>query len=113
MDLSRRDAFRPCSRDSSGDKGQFCFLAKKTVIGIGPPYRFYISLSTMLLIQNFFASSYRPSLSSTHFLLKTFKIYLYETVGNVFLEIGCEKTIVQIQKTGAVAESAASHLAIT
>ena len=23
--LSRRDAFRPCSRDSSGDKGQFCF----------------------------------------------------------------------------------------
>ena len=41
MDLSRRDAFCPCSRDSSGDKGQFCFIReKKNLIGIGPPYRF-------------------------------------------------------------------------
>ena len=29
MDLSRRDAFGPCSRDSSGDKDQFCFLSTK------------------------------------------------------------------------------------
>ena len=29
MDLSRRDAFRPCSRDSLGDKGQFCFVSQK------------------------------------------------------------------------------------
>ena len=31
--------FHPCSRDSSGDKGQLCFLAKKkkrNVIGISP-----------------------------------------------------------------------------
>ena len=41
MDLSRRDAFRPCSRDSSGDKVNFVLLAKKKpfLIGIGPPYR--------------------------------------------------------------------------
>ena len=39
MELSRRDAFRPCSRDSSGDKGQFCFHQpkQKKLIGIGPP----------------------------------------------------------------------------
>ena len=39
MDLSRRDAFRPCSRDSSGDKVNFVLLAKKKtfLIGIGPP----------------------------------------------------------------------------
>ena len=37
----------------------------------------------------------------------------YETVGNVFPVSGCKKTIGQIQETGAVAESAASHLAIT
>ena len=29
MDLSRRDAFRPCSRDSSDDKVNFVLLAKK------------------------------------------------------------------------------------
>ena len=29
MYLSHRDAFRPCSRDSSGDKVNFVFLAKK------------------------------------------------------------------------------------
>ena len=37
----------------------------------------------------------------------------YETVGNVFLVRGCEKTMVQIQETGAVAESAASQKTIT
>ena len=45
MDLSRRDAFGSCSRDSLGDKGQFCFVSQKqkkkqNLIGIGPPYRF-------------------------------------------------------------------------
>ena len=29
MELSRRDAFRPCSRDSSGDKVNFVLLVKK------------------------------------------------------------------------------------
>ena len=36
-----------------------------------------------------------------------------KTVGNVFLVRGCEKTIIQIHETGAVAEPAASHQAIT
>ena len=40
MDLGRRDAFCPCSRDSSGDKVNIVLLAKKAfLIGIGPPYR--------------------------------------------------------------------------
>ena len=36
-----------------------------------------------------------------------------ETVGNVFLVEGCEKTVVHIQETGAVTESAASNQAMT
>ena len=42
MDFSRRDAFRPYSRDSSGDKINFVLLAKKKtfLIGIGPPLPF-------------------------------------------------------------------------
>ena len=36
-----------------------------------------------------------------------------KTVGNVFLVRGCEKTIIQIHETGAVAEPAASHQVIT
>ena len=36
MDLSRRDAFRPSSRHSSGDKSQFCFISQKKLIRIGP-----------------------------------------------------------------------------
>ena len=50
MDLSRRDAFRPCSRDSSGDKGQFGFISrKKILIGIGPltVSRLYVFQSNM------------------------------------------------------------------
>ena len=42
MDLSRRDAFRPCSMDSSGDKVNFVLLAKTTksfLFEIGLPYR--------------------------------------------------------------------------
>ena len=57
MDLSRRDAFRPCLRDSLGDKGQFCFIIKKKK-GIGPTYRFYImSPRAILLLQNFSATT--------------------------------------------------------
>ena len=71
MDLSRRDAFRPCSRDSSGDKVNFVLLAKKTsfffVIGIGPPYlsRLYLSSCVIWLLQNFSPTTYRPPLPST------------------------------------------------
>ena len=36
MDLSRRDAFRPCSRDSSGDKGQFCCISQKKLLESAP-----------------------------------------------------------------------------
>ena len=36
-----------------------------------------------------------------------------ETVGNVFLVEGCEKTVVHIQETGAITESAASNQAMT
>ena len=57
-------------------KANSVFLApKKFVIGIGPPYGFYMSPSAVLPLQNFFACNYRPPLSSTHFLLNTFKIY--------------------------------------
>ena len=72
MDLSRRYAFRPCSRDSSADKGKFGFNNKKKVIGIGPPYRFYMSFSAVLLLN---LQLYQSSLPSTQCLLQTFKIY--------------------------------------
>ena len=49
MDLSRRDAFRPCSRDFSGDKVNFVLLAKKKpfFIGIGPPNLFKGSIQSI------------------------------------------------------------------
>ena len=72
MDLSRRDALRPCSRDSSGDKVNFVLLAKKQtkktfLIGIGPPYlsRLYLSSCAIYLLQNFSPTFYRPPLPST------------------------------------------------
>ena len=46
-------SFRPCLRDSSGDKGQFRFISQKNAIGISPPYRFCMSTSAILLLQNF------------------------------------------------------------
>ena len=68
MDLSRRDAFRPCSRDSSGDKVKFVSLAKKKtfLIGIGFPYlsRLYLSSCAIWLLQNFSPTTYRPQLPS-------------------------------------------------
>ena len=58
MDLSRRDAFRPCSRDSLGDKGQFCFINQiklQLKYSRSPlsPFLGYTSLSDILLLQNF------------------------------------------------------------
>ena len=73
MDLSRRDAFRPCSRNSPEDKGQFCFLAKENCDYIGPPLPFLHVSQCNITTSKFFAFNYRPPLSSTHFLLKTFK----------------------------------------
>ena len=41
MNLSSRDAFRPCSRDSSSDKSQFCFNSQKQILIVfGPLYCF-------------------------------------------------------------------------
>ena len=44
MEMNRRDAFRPFSKDSSGDKSQFYFISppkkKKKLIGIDSPNRF-------------------------------------------------------------------------
>ena len=57
MDLSRRDAFCSCSRDSSGDKGQFCFTAKENCKWNRPPYRFCMFPSAILLFQNFLSAT--------------------------------------------------------
>ena len=38
MDLSRRATFCPCSRDSSGNKGQFCFISKESCNWDRPSY---------------------------------------------------------------------------
>ena len=68
MHLSRRDAFRPGSRDSSGDKVNFVLLAKKTfLIGIGTPLtvpRPYLSSCTIWLLQNFLPTTYQLPLPS-------------------------------------------------
>ena len=68
MELSRRDAFRPCSRDCSGDKGQFCFhyTKQKKVNWNRPPLPFlgYMSSSAIWLLQNFSPTTYRPPLPS-------------------------------------------------
>ena len=72
IDLSRRDEFRPCSRDSSGDKVNFVLLAKKKqkhfLIGIGRPFftvsRLYLSSCAIWLLQNFSPTTYRPPLPS-------------------------------------------------
>ena len=66
MDLSRGDAFCPCSRDSSGDKGQFCFISQKKNIKINwncSPLQFLghnMSCSAIWLLQNFSPSTYGP-----------------------------------------------------
>ena len=89
MDLSRRDAFRPCSEDSTGDKDQLCLISqkkkKKIVIGIGPPYLFYMSSRATQLLQNFSSTSlYQPPLPSIYCQLKIFKIYhCYKAVAKI------------------------------
>ena len=61
MDLGRRDAFRSCSIDSSGDKDQFCFISqKKNLIGIGPPYRF---LAICLPVRYAYSKTFRQQLT--------------------------------------------------
>ena len=75
MDLSRRDAFRPCSRDSSGDKVNFVLLAKKKktfLIGIGPPYLSRLYLSSCAFRLQLFASyghskTFRLQLTDLHY----------------------------------------------
>ena len=66
MDLSHRDAFRPCSRDSSGDKGQFCFVSQKKINWNRPrlPFLGYVSSSAIRLFQNLSPTTYRPPLPS-------------------------------------------------
>ena len=61
-----RDAFRPCSRDSSGDKGQYCFISRKKLNWNRPPLPFlgYIFSSAIWLLQNFSSTTYRPPLPS-------------------------------------------------
>ena len=55
------------------------------MIGIDPPCRFYMIFNAILLLQNSFAHNYRPPLSSTHFLPKTFKIYhQYEVTAEIY-----------------------------
>ena len=69
MDLSRRDAFRPCSRDSSGDKVNFVLLAKKNKTFLNQnrpplPSLGYLSSCAIWLLQNFSPTTYRPPLPS-------------------------------------------------
>ena len=77
MDLSRRDAFRPCSRDSSGDKDQFCFISqnKKKLIGIGSLYRFW---AICLPVQYGYSKTYLLWLLQNYGYSKTSAIWLLQ-----------------------------------
>ena len=68
MDLSRRDAFLPCSRDSSGDKVNF-FISQKNFFNWNRPppltvSRLYLFSCAIWLLQNFSPATYRPPLPS-------------------------------------------------
>ena len=68
MDLSRRDAFRPCSRDSSGDKVNFVLLAQKNKTFFNwnqPPLPFlgYIYLP----VQYGYSKTFRLQLTDLHY----------------------------------------------
>ena len=68
MDLSRRDAFRPSSRDSSGDKVNFVLLAKKKQTFFNwnrPPLASlgYIYVS----VQNGYSKTFRQQLTDLHY----------------------------------------------
>ena len=87
MDLSRRDAFRPCSRDSLGDKSQFCFISlkktKKQLINwIRPPLPFlgYTFSSAIWLTPKLFAYNLPTTITqyATNSLLETFKIHRWQ-----------------------------------
>ena len=51
MDLSGRDAFRPRSRDLSGDKDQFRFISQRK-LKWPSLYHFYTSPSAIVVLQN-------------------------------------------------------------
>ena len=53
MDLRRHDAFCPCASTHQGQRPILVYYLKKIGIGIGPPYRFLMSPSAVLLLQNF------------------------------------------------------------
>ena len=63
MDLSRRDAFHPGSRDSYGDKGQFCFIGQKKLNWNRSPLPFlgYICLP----VQYGYSKTLRQELTTT------------------------------------------------
>ena len=69
MDLSRRDVFHPCSKDSSGDKVNFVLLAKKKnkpfFIWNRPPLPFlgYIYLP----VQYGYCKTFCPQLTDLHY----------------------------------------------
>ena len=73
--MSLCDAFRPCSRDSSGDKGQFCSVISqikrkknmswnRTPPPLFLPFLGYMSSSSIWLLHNFSPTTYRPPLPS-------------------------------------------------
>ena len=66
MDLSRRDAFRPWSRDSSGDKVNFVLLAKKNFFNWNrPPLP---SLDYIYLpVQYGYSKTFRQQLTDLHY----------------------------------------------
>ena len=58
---------------------------KKKVIGIGPPYLFYMSPGATQLLQNFLSTTlYQPPLLSIYCQLETFKIYhCYKAIAEI------------------------------
>ena len=68
IDLSRRDAFRPCSKDSSGDKVNFVLLAQKNITFFNwnqPPLP---SLGYIYLpVQYGFSKTFRLQLTDLHY----------------------------------------------
>ena len=71
MELSRRDAFRPCSRDSSGDKVNFVLLVKKKQTFFswnGPPPPPLPSLGYIYLpVEYGFSKAFRLQLTNLHY----------------------------------------------
>ena len=82
MDLSRRDAFHLCSRDSSGDKGQFCFVTQRKLELVAPTLPFvYVSRCNIATSQAFAYS--RPTVTQYSLYLKPSK---FTTGGKLLLK---------------------------